>query len=200
MARWAGLFWAGVALVFCAGAAQAQGEAALMKRASELREAPGESARSLAALPEQAPVVRLGERQGPWIQVRSGQGVTGWVHMFDVAPAAGAAAGTSASASGNTATGALRSVTNFFNKGGSQRPATTATSTIGIRGLGAQDLAQAQPNPGAVVQMEALRQSEGQAREFASDAALAGVNVPALPVPSRASTPGAATGNPGQMP
>ncbi len=162
----------GTTLLMCwAFAAQAQGEAAVMKRAGELREAPAESARSLAPLPADAPVTRLGERQGPWIQVRNAAGATGWVHMFDIAPQ---------SSGGNAASGALRGVTNFFNKG-NNRPVTTATSTIGIRGLGAEDLAQAQPNPGAVAQMEALRQSESQARTFAAPAR-----------PSAAPTPGQA--------
>lgn len=173
-------------LALWALAAQAQGEAAVMKRAAELREAPVDSSRSLAPLAADAPVTRLGERQGPWIQVRSASGATGWVHMFDVA---------SQGSSGNAATGALRGVTNFFNKG-SARPVTTATSTIGIRGLGAEDLAQAQPNLGAVAQMEALRQSEGQARAFAGEAALVPVSVEPLPAPARP----AGAPNQGQLP
>ncbi len=177
----------GAALLACwALAAQAQGEAAVMKRATELREAPGESSRSLAPLPAEAAVTRLGERQGPWIQVRSAAGTTGWVHMFDTAaPASG----------GNAATGALRGVTNLFSKG-SNRPVTTATSTIGIRGLGAEDLAQAQPNLGAVAQMEALRQTEAQARAFALEAALTPAAVESLPAPARP----AAAPNQGNMP
>jgi len=170
--------WAVVAL--------AQGEAAVMKRATELREAPGDSSRSLGPLAADAPITRLGERQGPWIQVRSSAGATGWVHMFDVgAPAT----------SGNAATGVLRGVTNLFNKG-NNRPVTTATSTIGIRGLGAEDLAQAQPNVNAVAQMEALRQTEAQARAFATESSLAPTQVEPLPAPARAPS----TGGQGQQP
>jgi hypothetical protein len=174
--------WACGLMVLLAGAAQAQGEAAIMKRAAELREAPAESARAVAVLPAQSAVTRLGERRGPWIEVRSGTGATGWVHMFDVGRADGSAS------SGNAATGALRGLTNLFSKGGGQR-VVTPTATIGIRGLGAEDLAQATPNMQAVGQMEALRQSERQAREFAREAALGTVDVPALP---------AAPGNPEQ--
>lgn len=161
-----------------------------MKRASDLREAPAESARPLAALAAQSAVTRLGERRGPWIEVRSAAGVTGWVHMFDVGPADGTPS------SGNAATGALRSLTGLFNKG-SQR-VVTPTATIGIRGLGAEDLAQASPNMQAVSQMEALRQNERQARDFAREASLSPVDVPALPAaPRPASTGAGATGNPG---
>jgi hypothetical protein len=184
---------AGMALALCASAARAQGEPAVVKRATELREAPGESARSLGPLTAESAVTRLGERQGPWIQVRSNAGTTGWVHMFDVGAATAPAS--------NAATGSLRSLTNLFNKGGSgQRGATTPTSTIGIRGLGAEDIAQAQPNPAAVTQMENLRQNEGQAREFARDAALSSASVPALAAPARVRAPSATPGNPEQMP
>ncbi|WP_298933650.1 SH3 domain-containing protein [uncultured Ramlibacter sp.] len=192
---WRGLWLA--ALLAC-GTAQAQAqtpeEAAVMKRAADLRETPAETGRSLAALPAQAPITRLGGRQGPWVQVRSEAGATGWVHLFDVGPASGGAG----SNSGNAATGALRGITSLFSKGGTQRTATTPTSTIGIRGLGAEDLAQAQPNAAAVAQMEGLRQSEGQAREFARDASLAQVNVQPLPAPVRPA--GGAARNAEQLP
>lgn len=185
------------------GAAQAPpAEAGLIKRPAELREAPGESARGLASLAVQTPVTRLGERQGPWIQVRTAAGATGWVHMFDVGPASATASTSPAAPGGNAATGALRSLTGLFG-GNRAQPTTLSTSTIGIRGLGAEDLANAQPNLAAVGQMEALRQSEAQAREFAGGAALAGVAVPALPVPPRPRAPqnnGGTPGNPTQMP
>ena len=161
-------------MVFLAGAAQAQGEAAVMKRAAELREAPAESARSVASLPAQSAVTRLGDRRGPWIEVRNGAGTTGWVHMFDVGSAEGAAPG------GTTGSGALRGLTNLFTRGGTQRT-TTPTATIGIRGLSAEDLAQSTPNLQAVSEMEALRQNERQARAFGREAALKSVDVPALP-------------------
>src|SRR5687768_16635734 len=123
-------------------------EAAVTRRATELRDAPGDKGKSIAALPAQAAVTRTSERQGPWVQVRTDAGATGWVHLFDIGPAGTAKEG------GSTAGNALRGVTGLF--GGSRQ--TQTGSTAGIRGLDAQDLANAQPNPGAVTQMEALRQ------------------------------------------
>ena len=93
------------------------------------------------------------------------------------------------SGGGNAVTGALRGITSLFNRGGAGSPATLPTSTIGIRGLGAEDIANAQPDPAAVSQMEALRLDEAQARSFAAEAALAPVAVAPLPAP--ASAPGA---------
>lgn len=167
--------------------AQPQGEAALIKREAQLRDAPGDASRSLAPLPVQTPVTRLGDRQGAWIKVRTADGATGWVHMFDI---------TSASAqSGGTGAGALRSLSSFFNKGSAQSSGNqVATSTVGIRGLGAEDLANALPNLAAVAQADANRANAAQARQFAGSASLSSRQVEPLPTPAPPpSAPSAAT-------
>jgi Bacterial SH3 domain len=175
-------------LALAACCAWAQDDTGVIRRAAELRESAAPSARSIATLPAQSTVTRLGERQGPWLQVRTPAGATGWVHMFDMG-----SGDATTSTTGNAATGALRGVTNFFNRGGGAAPGSTvATSTIGIRGLGAEDIANAQPNVDAVILMEALRQTEAQARQFAAQAPLAAATVPPLPVPARAMAPPAA--------
>lgn len=180
----------GMAMALSSGAALAQqGEPAMMKRATDLRDAPADSGRSLAALPAQEPVTRMGGRQGGWIQVQNRGGVTGWVHMFDVGPAGfGSGASTSAPSGGNALTGSLRGLSNMLG-GSTQQQPRVATSTIGIRGLEAEDLARAQPNLNAVSQMEQLRQNEASARQFAAEAPLVAANVQALPSPGRASSP-----------
>ena len=171
--------------------ALAQTDTVLVKKATELREAPGENARSLAPLPVQTPVTRLGPRQGPWIEVRTAQGNNGWVHMFDVGstvPASG----------GNSATGALRGLSSFFGRSTAAPATTTATATIGIRGLGAEDITNAQPNPEAVTRAEGLRQNAVQARQFGTGASLVALAVEPLPVPAPATrAPGGTSGNPG---
>jgi hypothetical protein len=160
-------------------------EAAVTRRATELRDAPGDKGKSIASLPAQAAVTRSTERQGPWVQVRTSAGATGWVHLFDVGPAAAEGSSTGGSA--------LRGVTSLFSSSRS----TQTGSTAGIRGLEAQDLANAQPNMGAVTQMEALRQSEADARSFGRSAAWNPASVEPLPAPARRlATP---AGNPGQQ-
>jgi hypothetical protein len=161
-------------------------EAAVIRRATELRESPGDQGRSLAPLPAQTAVTRTNERQGPWVQVRTAAGATGWVHLFDVGPAG------AAPASGGSAGGALRGVTGLFS---APRTNTTGT-TAGIRGLDAADLAQAQPNLGAVTQMEGLRQTESEARSFASRSALRPAVVAPLPAPARSPGQPANSNNP----
>lgn len=159
--------------------AYAQSEALLIRRATELREGPAEASRSLTPLAVQTAVTRLPTRQGAWIQVRTAAGATGWVHMFDVGTT------TTAPPAANTATGALRGLSNFFNRGSAQTAsATTATSTVGIRGLTGEDIANAQPDLAALAQVEGLRQDASQARRFAAEAPLAARVVEPLPTPS----------------
>lgn len=161
-----------------AAQAHAQTEPVVVKRATELREAPYEISTSLATLAAQTPVNRLPTRHGAWIQVHTASGVTGWVHMFDVS------ATSTSSAPSNTATGALRGLSNFFNRGSAQTSGTsTAASTVGIRGLTGEDIANAQPNLAALSQAESLRMDATQARKFAAEAALGVQAVEPLPIP-----------------
>lgn len=158
-------------------AAPALAQDAVIKRATELRESPAESSASLGALPADSAVARTGERKGSWVKVRTTQGTAGWVHMFDV----GAQSGT-APAGANSATSGLRSLGGLFGGGGST---TTATATVGIRGLSAEDIANAQPNAAAVQQAEKLRVNADQARQFAQSASLRPQAVEPLPEPPR---------------
>ena len=158
-------------------AAFAQSDAIQVKRTSELRQQAAEAAPSVATLPALATIVRLPERQGPWVHVKTESGQVGWVHMFDIGTVQ------NQSATATTAAGALRGISNFFNRGSAQ-PTTTATSTVGIRGLGSEDIANAQPNLEALKQAELLRTDEAQARRFAGDAKLAARPVDPLPVPA----------------
>lgn len=174
------LAWSALAL---GGASAHAQESAVVKRATQLRDAPADSGASVAPLEANTVVTRGNERKGAWTKVSTPQGATGWVHMFDLGPQSGSAA---TSSSGGSTTGGLRSLGGLF--GGNSGSTTTATSTVGIRGLGAEDIANAQPNPAAVGQAEGLRANADQARQFASNAALQPRQVPALAVPARAAS------------
>ena len=152
----------------------AQAQEATIKRATELRQAPGDQSASLGALAADGSVSRTGERKGSWVKVRTPQGSAGWVHMFDLGAQP-------ATASSNSTASGLRSVGGLFGGGST----TTATATVGIRGLSAEDLANAQPNPAAVSQAEKMRLSADQARQFASSAPLKPRSVEPLPEPPR---------------
>ncbi len=166
-----------LSLAFVLHSALAQNaDAFVVKRATELRSGPGESSASLGPLPALAPVTRLAGRQGVWMEVKTTQGAVGWLHLFDLTTEANATKSSGAS-------GVLRGVGSFFSSGNRQSGASVQTSTVGIRGLGAEDLTQSRPNLAAVQQLEALRNNADQARSFAADAKLAARAVEALPVP-----------------
>jgi hypothetical protein len=168
--------WVITGTLLLAAAAAAQTETLLLKRAAELRQGPSDSTSAVASLPAQAPLTRLPERQGAWMRVTTSAGQTGWIHMFDVGTA------TAPTSAGSTASGMLRGLTNFLNRGNTQAT-TTATSTVGIRGMSSEDIANAQPNLSALKQAEALRADAAQARKFADEAQLAARTVEALPEP-----------------
>ena len=163
-------------------AAQAQTDTLYVKRASELRQGPADSTASVLPLAAQTAVTRLPERQGAWMRVKTEAGQTGWVHMLDLG------SGAAPTSMGSTASGALRGLSNFFNRS-SPSASTSATSTVGIRGLGAEDIANAQPDLQALHQAEGLRADAPQARRFAAEAQLAVRRVEPLPEPQPPSTP-----------
>lgn len=161
----------------CALAPLAAQESAQVRRATELRERPDAASPVLATLPASTPLTRVPGRRGPWVQVRTGSGQVGWVHLFDLGRE-----GPGSRAGGGAGANPLRSVAGLFSPAG---PASTSTSASGIRGLEAEELARAQPDAGAVGRMEALRLSEQQARDYARQVAWRPQSVPPLAAPSR---------------
>ena len=170
--------WGGALALWLAGTGTAYAQdAATIKRPTQLRAAPGDSAASVAELAAHASVTRTSQRQGAWVQVRSESGATGWVHMFDI--------GTPAR--DNTAVQALRNLGNQASSGSS---VSVATATVGIRGLGEGDVSRSPvggrkaPNTELLNHADRLRASADSARAFASTAALQTRTVEALAVPA----------------
>lgn len=165
------------------GAAQ-DGDTWLAKSDIALRKAAGDQQPVLLQVAAQTPLTRTGQRSGPWTQVRAPGGQVGWVHMFDlhkgsVAPAAAQPAGA----------GLMRTLTQVGNSAGGS---TTSTSLAGIRGLEAEDIRKASPNPLALTQAEKQQATVEQARQFAASARLTARQVdelPTLPLPSVTAEP-----------
>jgi hypothetical protein len=175
---WALAWAAAVALT-----AHAQIETLVVKRSTELRQGPSETTANVAALAAQTSVTRLPERQGPWMRVKTESGQIGWLHMFDVGTAA------QQSAAGSTATSALRGLSNLFGGGSNNTNKSTVTATVGIRGLGAEDIANAQPNLDALKRAEALRVDATQAKRYAGESQWAARTVEPLPTPQPPAAP-----------
>lgn len=139
-----------------------------------LRNAAGDQQPAIAQVKAQTPLTKTGQRSGPWTQVRTANGQVGWVHMFDLQKRASPAASARPASAGlmRTLTQAGKST------GGSATPTTLA----GIRGLDAEDIQNASPNPTAVTQAEKLQVTAEEARQFASAAQLNPRPVDELPV------------------
>ncbi len=147
-----------------------------VKRNADLKKSPEPTAETVVPLPANQVVSHAGERRGAWMQVRTDGGKQGWMRLFDLSAAPVAATGGDGSSA--PALGGLFAA---------NKPR-TATATLGIRGLDANDIAQAQPNPGAVTQGEKLRATEAQARQFAQRSGLSPKPVDDLQ-PARSATP-----------
>lgn len=178
--------WCALVLLGLAAALPAAAQdAAMTKRDTELREAPGEAAARVKPLPAQTVVTRLPDRSGPWVQVRLADGATGWLHLFDLGPTSGGAS--TAAPAESSGSGLLRGMTNLLGRG-TGASNTTSTSASGIRGLDKADIQRAQPNLAAVTEVEGQRLAEAQARDFAARARLQAVPVDPLPAPPRPTT------------
>lgn len=154
-------------LVLAACAAHAQ-EQAFTNRATELKEKAAPDARTVASLPADTAVKVLG-RGGQWTQVEA-QSQKGWVRVFHLRfPST---VETAAAPSG----GALSSLTGALGFGRqTAKPSTVATT--GIRGLTAEDFANASPDVEALKRLQSFRADKGSAERFARDGKVVAQNV-----------------------
>ena len=146
-------------------------ETGTTRSAVELMDTPFRDAKQTGQLAANA-VVEIIERRGGWLQIK-GQGKKGWVRLHQVR--AGEAAQGKQSGDG------LSMLKNVSKTGRSGSQGIVATT--GIRGLSAEELKSAKPDPQAVSSMEAHRASDATARSYASSAGLKDQNVPFLSKP-----------------
>jgi hypothetical protein len=134
----------------------------------ELMAAPYRDSKTAGKLPSNTAVDVL-ERRGGWLRI-SAQGKSGWARLHQVRAGEGPEAK-------NTG-GGLTALKNVSQTGRSGSQGIVATT--GIRGLSAEELKSAKPNPKAVESMEASRASDTTARDFARSAGLKEKDVPFL--------------------
>jgi len=140
-------------------------EPATVIRATELKQDPASDSPTVAALAENAAVEAI-ERKGGWTRVKAGS-AEGWVRMLALRYGAGAGAG--AAKPGDTG------ITQLFSVA---RTGTSGTQvTTGVRGLDAQQLANAQPNPAEFAKLQEFASDRSAAAGFASNGALAAKQV-----------------------
>lgn len=133
-------------------------EPATAIRATELRAAPATDAAVVAPLAESARVDVL-ERKGGWTRVRTAAGAEGWVRMLALRHAGGGEA-----KQGDSGIVQLLNVA---------RSGTSGTQvTTGVRGLDAEQLANAKPNAAELQKMQGYAAGKDAAAGFAASGRL----------------------------
>jgi hypothetical protein len=140
----------------------AAAEPATVIREVEMKQAPATDAATIATLAESTSVDAL-ERKGGWTRVKASAG-EGWVRMLSLR--FGGAATAKPGASG---------LTQAFNVA---RTGTSGTqTTTGVRGLDADQIANAQPNPAELAKLEKFAADREAAASFATEGKLAPTSV-----------------------
>jgi hypothetical protein len=129
------------------------GETATVIRATELKRAPATDAESAGQLAENARVEAF-ERQGAWTRVKAAGGTEGWVRMLALRYEGGGAA--------RQGDSGIAQAINVARTGTSGTQVTT-----GVRGLDAEQLKQAKPNPGELKKLERYSAGKDAAAAFA---------------------------------
>ena len=132
-------------------------EPATILKPTELKKEPATDAATVATLAENTAVDAL-ERKSGWTRVKAGAN-EGWVRMLSLRFGEPAAAKPGASG-----------FTQLFNVA---RTGTSGTQvTTGVRGLDAEQLATAQPNPAELEKLEKFAADRGAAEKFAAQGKL----------------------------
>lgn len=132
-------------------------EPAALTRATELKKEPASDAAKVADLAENS-VVDAMERQGGWIRVKTQGGAEGWVKLLALRYGQGAA---------KPGDSGLSQAFNVARTGASGTQVTT-----GVRGLEAEQIANARPNPGELAKMSGYAVDRDGAAGFAAKAKL----------------------------
>ncbi|MDP2227075.1 MAG: SH3 domain-containing protein [Moraxellaceae bacterium] len=141
-------------------------EPGTLLRDSSLLAKPAASATVVSQLPAQSSV-DITARQGAWANVKTPDGKSGWVRVLNVRTGSGQR--------GDAGIGAVASV---FKTGSSGN-----TVSTGVKGLSAEELAAATPNPAEAAKLEPLMVDDTRARQFATQGKLAAQTLEFLPTP-----------------
>jgi len=144
-----------LALALLAYAAVAGSEPAVTVRAIELKATPAADGKTVVALPTDS-AVDVVSRQGAWVQLKAGRN-TGWAKLFDVR----LASASNAPAKSGTGSNAMAQTL------GLAAGTRTSTVTTGVRGLDADMLSKAVPNPQEFATLESYASTKEQAQTFA---------------------------------
>jgi Bacterial SH3 domain len=139
----------------------ASAEPASVVRATDLKREPATDSATLAALPENASVEAL-ERKGGWTRVKTSSG-EGWVRMLALRYKPGSAK------AGDSGAKELYNVARTGSSG--------TQTTTGVRGLSAEQISNAQPNPAEMEKLKEFTADRGAATGFAAEGSLTAKSV-----------------------
>lgn len=162
--------------VCLAGAAHA--EPAFMLHSAPLLTQAQADAATVTTLSESTQVDVL-RRRGAWSEIKTADGKTGWVRMLSLrfdSPNA---------ASAQNSANPLGALTSLLSSG---RTSNTATVTTGVRGLSAEELENAQANPGELQKMRKNAASREAALAFAKRSRLSAAKLDYLAEPAPVDT------------
>jgi hypothetical protein len=156
-------------LALLGAATTALGEPAVVVGNSPLLEAPTAGAKPLMTVPE-GTHVEIMERRGVWFRVGvspSGE-PEGWLRFSQVR-AGGAAVPAATKPQGGVLSNLARQATGLFAYSGRTAPQSGGVvSTIGVRGLRADDLMAAHPDPAELGRMDGYQSTTTEAARFAA--------------------------------
>jgi hypothetical protein len=142
------------------------GDAAQTLASTGLKAEPFADAQAVGTLPANTAVEVL-KRQGGWLQVKSADGLSGWLKMTSVKLDSGSGA-----KSGSTG------LVEAFKAAQTGRSGNTGvTVATGVRGLSPEDLKNARPNTDEVKKLDNYAATKSQASTFASKAKLSSQQV-----------------------
>jgi len=158
-----------------------------------LRIAPSGASASSARLTKGTPLEVI-RRQGAWLEVRvTSSGSEGWVKNVSVAAAGGTASAPRKKKSEGFFANLARGVSRLMG-GSPDPPEEQGSVTVGIRGLAAEDLASAIPDPAELDKMESYRADRDKAFRFAGEEQLTAQTVEYIQAAGSASSSPAVSG------
>jgi hypothetical protein len=128
--------------------------------AADLKQEPFTDAATVNSLAANTDL-KIIKRQGGWMQVKTPAGAQGWLKMTSIK--LGSAGKDAKGGQGDSGVSSLAKLALTGRSGN-----TGVTATTGVRGLGQEDLKNAQPNPEAVKQLDKYLGSKNETRSFAS--------------------------------
>lgn len=156
-----------IALMLYAASAAAWATPGTVLRNDKLYSQPSAGAKVTANVAKGARVEILA-KQGGWLRVAAGKS-SGWIRLLSVRAGAGGLGGAGLGDVVGAAT--------------TQSDPSRVVAVAGLRGLNDEDLKRASFNADELARLDAMKVTPSQARNFASQAGLAAVDVPDLPKP-----------------